>query len=86
MNRLMLSCKKATELMEKRSLVGLSVKEKFQLRLHTSVCDGCLAYQKQSFLIDKLLHHHITNQSAEIIPEVENSELKARILSNLPKE
>lgn len=82
----MLSCKKATELIEKQSLVGLSAKEKFRLHLHTSMCDGCTAYRKQSLLIDKLLHHHLTRQSTEILPEVENSELKTRIISKLPKE
>lgn len=82
----MLSCKKATELMEKQSLVGLSVKERIRLRLHTSMCDGCTAYQKQSLLIDKLLRHNLTQQSVEIVPEVENGELKTRILSKLPKE
>lgn len=79
----MLSCKKATELVEKQSLVGLSTKERFRLRLHTSMCDGCTAYQKQSLLIDKLLHRHITDPPSEIIPEVENGELKARIISKL---
>lgn len=82
----MLSCKKATELMEKQSLFGLSAKERFRLRLHTSMCDGCTAYQKQSLLIDKLLHHRLTQQSSEIVPEVENGELKTRIISKLPKE
>lgn len=82
----MLSCKKATELMEKQSLVGLSAREKFRLRLHTSMCDGCTAYQKQSLLIDKILHHHVACPNPENILEEENSALKDRILSNLEKE
>jgi hypothetical protein len=86
MNWLMLSCKMATELMEKQSLVGLSAKERFRLRLHTSMCDGCTAYQKQSMLIDKMLHHHIASPNPENIPEEENRALKDRILTNLKKE
>jgi hypothetical protein len=82
----MLSCKKATELMEKQSLMGLSAKEKFRLRMHTSMCDGCTAYQKQSLMIDNLLHHHIAGAPSEIVHEVENTELRERILLNLPKE
>jgi hypothetical protein len=85
MNWLMLSCKKATELMEKLSLVGLSKKEKFRLRLHTSMCDGCTAYQKQSLVIDNLLHHHFDDMLPNAMPEVENKELRDRILLNLPK-
>ncbi len=81
----MLSCKKATELIEKQSLVGLSAKEKFRLHLHTSMCDGCTAYQKQSLLIDKLLRAHIGGQLSDTMTEIENAALKDRILSDLPK-
>jgi alpha-D-ribose 1-methylphosphonate 5-triphosphate diphosphatase PhnM len=84
-NWLMLSCKKATELMEKQSLVGLSTKEKLRLRMHTTMCDGCTAYQKQSLLIDNLLHHHFDDTLPNVVPEVENTELRDRILLNLPK-
>jgi len=86
MNWLMLSCKKATELMEKQSLLGLSTKEKFRLRMHTAMCDGCTAYQKQSLLIDNLLQHHFADTLPKAVPEVENTELRDRILLNLPKE
>jgi hypothetical protein len=85
MNWLMLSCKKATELMEKQSLVGLSKKERFRLRMHTTMCDGCTAYQKQSLLIDNLLHHHLGDTLPNVVPEVENRALRNRILLNLPK-
>ncbi len=83
MNWLMLSCKKATELIEKQSLIGLSPREKFRLQIHTTMCDGCTAYQKQSLLIDNLLHHHIADASREIVHEVDNTELRDRILLNL---
>ena len=86
MNWLMLSCKKATELIEKKSLVGLSWKENVRLRMHTTMCDGCTAYQKQSLLIDKLLQKHITEPASTIITEVDSGDLKGRIISNLPKE
>ena len=48
MNILMLSCKKATELLEKRSVVKLSIKEKIQLKMHTNMCKVCHAYENQS--------------------------------------
>ena len=86
MNWLMLSCIKSTELMEKESIVGLSRKEKLQLRLHTSMCDGCRAYQKQSALIDKLLKNKLGSEFTEIVTEIENNPLKDRILLNLPKQ
>ena len=79
----MLSCKKATELIEKKSLVGLSWKENVRLRMHTTMCDGCTAYQKQSRLLDKLLQYHITEPTSVNI-EVNTSDLEYRIISNLP--
>lgn len=72
--------------MEKQSLTGLSQKEKFRLRMHTAMCDGCKAYQKQSLLIDNLLKYRIGEAFPELVPEVDNKELIDRILLNLPKE
>ncbi len=83
MNWLMLSCKKATELIEKKSLVGLSWKENVRLRMHTTMCDGCTAYQKQSLLIDKLLQHHISDNTSTTVPLFENNALKDRIITKL---
>lgn len=53
-----LSCKKTTELIEKKSVVALSFKEKMQLYMHKSMCDACTAYEKQSKKIDELLHQY----------------------------
>jgi hypothetical protein len=83
MNWLMLSCKKATELIEKESFAGLTRKEKIRLHLHTSLCNGCTAYQKQSLLIDKFLHHHLGKDATEFVPFLENKDLKDRIISKL---
>lgn len=55
MNTLMLSCRKATELMEKKMNVNLKFVEKFQLFLHTRMCDACTLYEKQSQFIDIVL-------------------------------
>lgn len=83
MHLLMLSCKKATELIEKKSLVGLSFQEKFQLRIHKSMCDACSSYEKQSLKIDMLLK----NQKSDM-PGSENNDtnphLKDRIIKKLP--
>jgi len=55
MNIFLLSCKKATELIEKREIISLSPTEKIQLKLHTSMCKACKSYEKQSDTIDKAL-------------------------------
>jgi hypothetical protein len=49
------SCRKATELIEKRSLVGLTFVEAAMLFVHSLVCDGCKEYAKQSKFLDELM-------------------------------
>jgi hypothetical protein len=55
MNLIILSCKKATLLVEKREVKPLSFFEKIQLTMHTSMCDACRAYEKQSQTINKAI-------------------------------
>ena len=84
MNLLILSCKKATELIEKRSVVKLSFKEKVQLRMHKSMCDVCTAYEEQSRKIDELLHKHIHDASIDNTAILTNGALKEKIINNIP--
>ena len=83
MNYLMLSCKRATELIEKKSILGLSWRENVQLKVHTKMCDACSHYQKQSKEIDTLLEKHIHSADENKVPELENSKLKETILHSL---
>jgi hypothetical protein len=55
MNTLMLSCRKATQLMEQRSMAPLGTMDRMQLWMHLRVCDGCRAYQKQNTIIDRMM-------------------------------
>ncbi len=61
MNILMLSCKKATELMEKELHFKLNRLEKIQLRMHTSMCNACSAYQKENKVMENALKTHIAS-------------------------
>ncbi len=54
MNKLMLSCQTATELTEKNLREELSFVKKMQLFFHTSMCNACRQYTKQSHLIERL--------------------------------
>ena len=82
MNILMLSCKKASALIDMKSVRKLSMKEKVMLRMHTSMCDGCTAYLKQSKILDDLLHKPI-HSTSENIPVIENKKLQQQIISKL---
>ena len=83
MNYLMLSCKKATELIEKRSILILSLKENIQLKVHTKMCDTCTNYQKQSKEIDVILEKYVHDEKD--MPLLENKQLKESILYSLEK-
>ncbi len=55
MNKLMLSCKKATELIEKKAAKKLGLIEAIRLRMHTLMCSACAAYEKHSHTLDQVL-------------------------------
>lgn len=80
----MLSCRKTTELIEKRSWIGLSRKESIQLKMHTAMCKACSAYQKQSEWLDKMIYPQFNDPHTESNDDIiENKELKERIISKL---
>lgn len=60
MQTLMLSCRKAAELTERQSFAPLPAVQGFQLWMHTRICAGCQAYQRQSKRIDLLLEQRGT--------------------------
>ena len=79
----MLSCKKAAELIDKKSIVKLSRREKLKLQMHLAICEGCEVYQKQSKLIGELITKHFGDLEEEKAPQVKNEELKKKISSKL---
>lgn len=79
MHFLLLSCRKATALIEKKSVTTLSLKEKIGLGMHKRICDACSAYEKQSRTIDKL----IQDKSQHSL--LRNDALKEKISRSLPE-
>ena len=65
---LLLSCLRATELLEKRLHFSLSRKEKYQLKIHMAMCDACARYDKQSKFIENSLKHqdHIFHKKEDV--------------------
>jgi hypothetical protein len=55
MHMLFLSCMRATELIEKKIHFKLSFKDKFQLKMHKSMCNACSLYEKQSDVLNEAL-------------------------------
>ena len=52
---LMVSCRKASELVERKELGPLSFMERSGLWFHMRICNGCKAYVKQSAALDQWL-------------------------------
>lgn len=81
MSRVMVPCERATLLVEKKWDRGLSIMEKIQLALHTSMCDACTNYRIQSNLIEKLLSRTDLPQTGSSEDAVES--MKMQILQRL---
>ena len=82
MNIVMFSCKRATELIEKRQIIGhLPLIHRVKLAMHTSMCDACKSYVKQSVAIDKSIEQHINNESPEEL--ILSDESKTKIINTL---
>lgn len=76
MNAMMLSCVKATQLMELRQQSPLGLMQKIQLQMHVAMCSGCRNYMKQTKLIDKVLGKTVDPTSI-----ANTDELEAAIIS-----
>ncbi len=79
MNAMMLSCVKATELMEMKENVPLGLLKTMQLHMHTAMCSGCRNYLKQSRLINQLLQ-----KKFDTLRVIKNTDdLEATIISKI---
>ena len=82
MNKVMLSCKKASTLVEKQSTDKLSMKEGFQLNLHSLFCKTCRAYERHSKALDKNLSKWVKSKQNKIVLKL-SKEKKSNILKEI---
>ena len=75
-----ISCLRATALIEKKNIAGLSFSEKFKLSLHTRMCKVCKAYITESNILDEGLN----NLNKDAIPK-DTAPLKDQIIKSLKK-
>lgn len=64
MTKMLLSCKEATCLIEKKSVFSLTFKEKCRLYLHVKMCVVCNIYRHQSKTIERALAKWIALEGA----------------------
>lgn len=79
----MLSCRKAIELVDKRSTTSLTIKETIMLRMHANMCGVCGAYQRQSKILDDILYRYVLSFDDSKTPQTTNNELQRRIVEQL---
>jgi hypothetical protein len=79
MHILLLSCLKATELIEKKLHVRLKWHERIQLKLHKLMCRACTNYEIQSAFIEK----GISSAQKGMYTEKEIEQLKSFILDKI---
>ena len=81
---IMLSCRKATELIEQQLYFRLSPLEKVKLRMHLLMCDYCTRYKKQSLFIHELLcRHDQDHHTSGVTPEEKNPHLQEKIMQEI---
>ena len=81
-----LSCHKATYLLEKHRHIKLSFKELLQLKIHLSLCGYCAGYAKEADFIDSAIRK-IAEQnnyaSGKGFSDEELQRIRERILSEI---
>jgi hypothetical protein len=82
MNKMLLSCKKASELIEKKSGFKLSFIENLRLSIHSSMCDACSNYQKESIKLDSSLSKLMTENKKQD-EQLLSPDFKAKLIKKL---
>lgn len=79
-----LSCKKASELIDKKSVFSLSINENTQLFIHKTMCSACRTHEKQGKILDKLLKKYFQDTGKLNVTIKENlNDLKKSIVSKI---
>lgn len=81
------NCKKATFLIEKKGSGKIAFKESIELRIHLLGCSMCRLYNRQSRLIDQMVHElFISSKNTQVkLDENFKKELQAKIDEELRK-
>jgi hypothetical protein len=84
MTKMLLSCKEATYLIEKRTVYPLSFIERCRLYIHVRLCVVCNVYQHQSKTIEKALAKWINSEgnSKDVLPPKTKEEIIEKIKEN----
>lgn len=85
LKRIAYNCRRATFLIEKQNLSGISIKQQYELKFHLAGCAVCQLFQQQSLLIDRMVKKHFFTE-IEDLPKLDKNfkqSLEKRIESEL---
>jgi hypothetical protein len=83
---ILLSCRTATRLIEKKLHQKLSGRESVQLKWHKTVCDACTLYEKQVIMLDSILKKTPTDfETTHEFSRQEIDLLENKIISSIKK-
>lgn len=82
-NGIMISCKKATELVELKQLKEINLTQRLKLKLHLLMCTACQEYEKQCLLINNFLKRKSENYRNLNFTDEELNVLKDKVKSKL---
>jgi hypothetical protein len=88
LKKIIYNCKQATLLIEKKQIKKLSFREAIELRIHLTGCSMCKLYNKQSHVINTMVHqlfHDSMQSSAPTLDDDFKKELQERIEEELNK-
>jgi hypothetical protein len=81
---IVLSCRTATRLIEKKLHQPLSPRERLQLSWHKGVCDACTTYEKQVIFLDGVLTRDPQNAPKEnVFSEDRIASLQQQIIASM---
>lgn len=80
---LLISCQKATELIEQQQDVNLDFKTGLKLKFHLLLCKTCQQYSKQSNLMQSFMSKYFKKEGSTTETTIDNIALKEKIISKL---
>ncbi len=86
LKKMMLSCARASELIEKRNVQPLSRAESVQLFFHTRMCGACRSYELQSSFIDQALEKILTEYDHKLPEGMLKPDAYVRIMRSIKKD
>jgi hypothetical protein len=87
LKKIIYNCKRATFLVEKKLISGLTLREKVELHIHLHGCSVCRVFDKQSQMINQMVQQFFksSNDSSIYLDDSFKDRLQLRIEEELNK-